>query len=450
MQQRRKSRLMMISTHGYVSSEPELGRPDTGGQVVYVLELAKCLAQFGYNVDIFTRRFEGQPATDTLNSRVRIIRIPCGGPDFIPKETLCNFIPEWARKAEQYIRDKKWNYSFVNSHYWDAGLAGELLANRLHIPHLHTPHSIGSWKRDNMNGDPAELEKTYNFQRRIRDERIIYHNCDKLIATTPQQRDILESPEYGVSREQIVVIPPGYDDRRFFPVSRATRNAIKEGLGWHGKTVLALGRMARNKGYDLLLQAMPIVLERVAESRLVLAAGSLSPTEEENAMAEELRQLASQLGISERVTFGDYITDDDLPDVYRAADVFCLSSRYEPFGMTAVEAMGCGTPTIITTEGGLWEQVVWGLDSLYANPNDPVAYGVAIATVLTHPQVASQLSRHGSQKARAKFTWNGVAQRILNLLDDVEITPQPNSAASENGRAKHKDSKVATCTPDIW
>ncbi|HMP07873.1 MAG TPA: glycosyltransferase, partial [Lacipirellulaceae bacterium] len=70
----------------------------------------------------------------------------------------------------------------------------------------------------------------------------------------------------------------------------------------------------------------------------------------------------------ERVMFRDYIADDDLADYYRAADVFCLCSRYEPFGMTAVEAMACGTPTVVTTEGGLWEHLTWGLEAIYANP----------------------------------------------------------------------------------
>jgi mannosylfructose-phosphate synthase len=423
MPRRRRHRLMMISTHGYVSSEPEFGRPDTGGQVVYVLELAKCLAHFGYHLDIFTRRFEGQPAIESVDSRVRIVRIPCGGDAFIPKEILCEFISEWVRNAERFIREKKLQYGFINSHYWDAGLAGELLAKRIGIAHLHTPHSIGTWKRDNMNGEPDYLEKTYNFQRRIRDERIIYHACDKVIATTPQQREILMDGEYGVPRDHIAVIPPGYDDRRFFPVSSASRRAIKESLGWEGKIILALGRMARNKGYDLLLRAMPTVFERFDDVKLVLAAGSQSPNESELKMLAELRSLAEELGIADRVIFGDYISDDELPDHYRGADLFCLSSRYEPFGMTVIEAMGCGTPTVITTEGGLCEQMLWGLESIYSNPNDSVGFGMAIATVLMYPSIGQQLAKHGSQKARSRFTWNGVAQQILNLLDDVEMLP---------------------------
>jgi mannosylfructose-phosphate synthase len=132
-----------------------------------------------------------------------------------------------------------------------------------------------------------------------------------------------------------------------------------------------------------------------------------------------LKDVAAELGIADRVLFGDYIPDEELPDYYRLADVFALSSRYEPFGMTAVEAMACGTPTVVTTEGGLWEQITWGLEAIYANPFDPEAFGHAVYSVLSHPQVTGQLAKYGSQKARAQFTWTGVAQQIVGLLQGL-------------------------------
>ena len=415
----------MISTHGYVAAEPEFGKPDTGGQVVYVLELSKCLARMGYAVDILTRRFEDQTFTEHVAERVRVLRFPCGGHEFIPKETLCESIPEWVQCVSRFIRDEQVNYAFINSHYWDAGLAGQALANRFNIPHFHTPHSIGAWKRDNMDGDPAELEQKYNFRLRIREEKVIYDECDLVIATTPMQREILESTDYDVPSQKIRVIPPGYDDRRFFPVSHATRRMLKQQLDLEGRIVLALGRIAKNKGYDLLLRAMPAVVQRVDSARLLLAVGSTEPSESELEQVAALKKLASELGIRNRVMFHNYISDDQLADYYRAADVFALCSRYEPFGMTAVESMACGTPTVITTEGGLWEQVVWGLEALYANPFDPDAYGHAIATVLKHPQIAAQLSKFGSQKSRARFTWTGIAQQLLSLLGTHSLSRIP-------------------------
>lgn len=436
-------RIMMISTHGYVAAEPELGKPDTGGQVVYVLELSKCLGRMGYEVDILTRQFEDLPAVEAVADRVRILRFPCGGNEFIAKERLCAHIPEWVEHAARFIKREKLTYSFIDSHYWDAGLAGQALANRLGIPHVHTPHSIGSWKRDSMNQDPEELERLYNFRQRIREEKVIYDECDGIIATTPQQRDILSNGDYDAPREKIRVVPPGYDDTRFFPVSRATRATLKGEHGFEGPIVLALGRMAHNKGYDLLIRAMTVVAQRIEHARLVLAIGSTDPSDREREQMSELQTLAAELKIADRVEFRDHIPDEGLADYYRMADVFALSSRYEPFGMTAVEAMACGTPTVITTEGGLWELVTWGLEAVYANPFDPEAFGHAICAVLQHPRIADQLARSGSQKARAWFTWTGVAQQILR---HVQSAPPRVDPSDSNDSPKSEDAWLdASC-----
>ncbi len=428
-----RKRIMMISTHGYVAAEPEFGKPDTGGQVVYVLELSKCLARMGYDVDVLTRQFEGQPAEEQIAPNVRLLRFPCGGPDFIDKETLCDAIPEWVENVGLYVNAHDLKYTFINSHYWDAGLAGQAIANRFDIPHFHTPHSIGAWKRDNMDGDPAENERKYNFRRRIREEKVVYDECDLVVATTVAQRDILSNGDYDTPREKIRVIPPGYDDRRFYPVSRATRAALKQELKLDGRIVLALGRVANNKGYDLLIRSMPPVFERIKDAKLLLAVGSTEPSESERKQVESYHQLAKELGIADRVIFHDYIPDELLAEFYRAADVFALSSRYEPFGMTAVEAMACGTPTVITTEGGLWEQLTWGLETIYANPFDPESFGHAIASILQHRPVFDQISKYGSQKARAKFTWTGIAQQLLGLLNQTPAAWRGEIATTEEG-----------------
>lgn len=438
--QQRVRRIMMISTHGYIAAEPELGKPDTGGQVVYVLELSKCLGRMGYQVDILTRQFEDQPREEPVSDRVKILRFPCGENDFIPKETLCRHLPEWVTNATHFVQTQGLRYSFINSHYWDAGLAGQALANRLGISHLHTPHSIGTWKQANMDGEAEELERKYNFRKRIREEKVIYDECDTLIATTSQQRDILKS-DYDAPHGKIDVIPPGYDDSRFYPVSNATRAAIKTELGLDGRIVLALGRMAHNKGYDLLLRSMSVVFDRVKDARLVLAIGSTEPTSREKEQIAELKHIASEMGIKDRVSFFDHIPDEKLPDLYRSADVFALSSRYEPFGMTAVESMACGTPTLVTTEGGLWEMVTWGLEAIYANPFDTEAYGHAICAILQRPQLADQLARFGSQKARAKFTWNGIAQQIIHTFHGLS----PTITASVPMMKSRSKSEVESC-----
>jgi mannosylfructose-phosphate synthase len=424
-------RIMMISTHGYVGPEVMFGKPDTGGQVVYVLELSKSLARLGYEVDILTRQFEDQPHEEQVAERCRVLRFPCGGGEFIAKELLWQHIPEWCQHVKRYVRHHNLEYDSIYSHYWDAGLAGLNLAAEWKCTHVHVPHSIGAWKRDNMDGDPAELERLYNFKTRIREEKIIYDECDLLVATTPQQKQLVSNGDYDTPTEKVHVIPPGYDDARFFPVSMASRAALKKDNGLNGRVVMALGRMAHNKGYDLLIRAMKVVFDRLEDVKLVLAVGSREPSDREREQVQDLKNLAKELGVLDRIIFHDYIEDDDLPDFYRMADVFALSSRYEPFGMTAIEAMACGTPTVVTTEGGLWDRLTYGVEALYANPFDPDAYGHALCSVLQHKRVHSMLAKFGSHRARASYTWMGIAQQIVRLADSVE--------RDENGRVMTKD-----------
>jgi mannosylfructose-phosphate synthase len=413
-------RIAMVSTHGYVAGRPCLGAADTGGQVVYVLELSKKLAQLGYRVDIWTRRFEDQPEIEIIGPQVRIIRVPCGGRNFIPKEFLCEYLQEWNDNAVRFIDEHHLKYEFINSHYWDGGLAGDHLSRALGVPHIHTPHSLGIWKRRQSEADSpgraaqARLDEEYNFTKRIAAELSLYVSADVIVATSPDQQGILVC-DYKVPAEKCRVIPPGYDDTRFFPVSDSTREAIRKRLGFDTPVVQAIGRLADNKGYELLIKAFAVVAQRIPEARLQLAIGGKSLTPQETAIFVQLRTLVSELDLTRKVIFGSFIPDEQLADHYRAADVFVLSSRYEPFGMTAVEAMACGTPTVLTVHGGLYHAVTFGEHGLYADPCDPEDLGITILKALKDSRLRSQLSRMGAEKARSLFTWSGVAQQFVVL-----------------------------------
>lgn len=413
-----RPRIAMVSTHGYVAATPPLGAADTGGQVVYVLELSKKLAELGYAVDIWTRRFEDQPAAEEVAPNVQILRMACGGSDFIPKEYLHRHLPEWIGEALRYVYANGLDYEFINSHYWDAGAAGDQMAAALGVPHIFTPHSLGVWKQQRMEqdypGDSEHFEERYNFAERIAYEKAIMAGSRLVIATSPVQLDLLRS-EYGVAASAIEMIPPGYDDNRFFPVSAATRESIRQRLGFSGSVVLALGRLAPNKGYDLLIRAFAVVASRVDDAVLHLAVGGETSSSGERKLLAELRTIARQLRIDDRVHFGNFIADEDLADHYRAADLFVLSSRYEPFGMTAVEAMACGTPTVLTVHGGLWQAMTFGRHSLFADPFDPLDLGIMMTKPLRLERLRNRLSQMGASRARELFTWTGIATKLVSV-----------------------------------
>jgi len=413
-------RIALVSTHGYVAAQPPLGAADTGGQVVYVLELAKKLAQLGHKVDIFTRRFEEQPEIDAVDENVRVVRIACGGRDFIAKEYLHRHLTEWNEKALRWIKREGLSYLFINSHYWDAGVAGQRLSEALRVPHIHTPHSLGIWKKRQMETDYPEradrFEQEFNFKERIQHELIVYRSCQLVVATTPIQLDML-TEDYGLPRNHVHMIPPGYDDNRFYPVSESSRQMVRQRFGFEGKTVLALGRLATNKGYDLLIDGFSVLAERVPDARLRLALGGENMDAQEETILAQLKQQVADLGLTEKVEFSGFIPDDDLPDMYRAADLFVLSSRYEPFGMTAIEAMASGTPTIVTIHGGLFRAVSYGRHALFADPFDRYDLGITVMKPFKHPRLYGRLSRMGAHKARSLFTWTGIAQQLVALVE---------------------------------
>ncbi len=410
--------ILMLSLHGYVAAEAELGKPDTGGQVVFVLELAKRFSRLGYKVDVVTRKFDRQARVENINDSLRIWRIPFGGKNFIRKEDMHDNIGDFITNFLSAVRSQGIRYDVVNSHYWDAGWAGQKIAEELRIPHIHTPHSLGWWKREGMDGDPQELEQKYRLRDRIQKEFLTYRSCDHIIATTLEQYDILLA-QYDLTEKNITIIPPGVDENRFVPVRKSQRLEIRERLGVSAGTIYAVGRMATNKGYDLLIQALGTTLKLVPEVELLLAAGG-EDSERDREKLAELKKLAQEIGVFERVKWCQYIPDVEMADYYQAVSVFALSSRYEPFGMTAIEAMACGTPTVITVHGGLRDLIEFGSHALFADPQLPEEFGVMLSMPLRYPSLAEELSNEGSRFARRSFGWTGIAKRTLAVFDQYK------------------------------
>jgi mannosylfructose-phosphate synthase len=407
----------MLSLHGYVAAEPELGKPDTGGQVVYVLELANRFSRLGVKVDLVTRGFEGQPEYDMVNENFRVWRIPFGGEKFIRKEDMHDHLGKFVTNFLSLMRNKGISYDIVYSHYWDAGWAGQKIAEEISVPHVHTPHSLGWWKKHNMGQqmDEETMEKEYRFEERIQKEFFVFQMCNHVIATTDPQFELL-THQYDVLPRRITVIPPGMDENRFSPVRLEDKRKIQEKLGFGKNDVLVVGRMAENKGHDLLIRSMPVLLKLVPEARLVAAIGSEDSQQDIDGV-DKLKELAKELHVEDHILWKPYIPDEQLADHYRAAAIFALASRYEPFGMVAIEAMACGTPAVVTVHGGLKDLIDFGNQALFADPNRPEEYGTMLAMPMLYENLALEISVEGARFARKMFGWTGIAKRILTIFD---------------------------------
>ncbi|SDR77023.1 mannosylfructose-phosphate synthase [Polaribacter sp. KT25b] len=407
--------ILMISLHGYVGAHAELGKPDTGGQVVYVLELAERFSRLGKRVDLVTRQFEDQPEYDEVNENYNVWRIPFGGKKFIRKEDMHDHLKKFVTNTLAAIKKENKKYDVVYSHYWDAGWAGQKIAEELGICHVHTPHSLGWWKQHSMGSDmdEKEMEKTYRFKERIRKEYFVYQMCNYVIATTLPQVELLIE-QYDVLSKNCSMIPPGIDENRFFPVPSKENDKIRLKYDIKPTDILALGRMAHNKGYDLLINALPTVFNLCPEARLVACIGGDSQQDKDG--IEKLKELASELGVMDKIKWKTYIEDEDLANVYRSASVFAMPSRYEPFGMVAIEAMACGTPSVITVHGGLCDLIDFGNQGLFADPHRPAEFGAMMAMPLLYPKLRNEMSVEGARFARRNFGWTGIAKRMLSIF----------------------------------
>ncbi|SEQ85735.1 mannosylfructose-phosphate synthase [Hyunsoonleella jejuensis] len=407
--------ILMISLHGYVAASPELGKPDTGGQVVYVLELAERFSRLGRRVDLLTRQFEDQPEYDHVNENYNIWRIPFGGKEFIRKEDMHDYLKKFVTNTLAAIKKENKKYDIVYSHYWDAGWAGQKIAEELGISHVHTPHSLGWWKQHTMGSDmdEKEMEKTYRFKERIQKEYFVFQMCNHVIATTIPQVDLL-TQQYDLLPRNCTMIPPGIDENRFYPVPSKENDKIRAKYDIHPTDILALGRMAHNKGYDLLIKALPTVFELVPEARLVAAVGGDSAQDKQG--IKKLKTLANKLGVNDKIKWKNYIADEDLANVYRSANIFAMPSRYEPFGMVAIEAMACGTPSVITVHGGLNDLIDFGNQALFADPHRPIEFGAMMSMPLLYPNLRNELSVEGARFARRNFGWTGIAKRMLKVF----------------------------------
>lgn len=406
-------RTLMLSLHGYVGAEVELGKPDTGGQVVFVLELARKFAEMGQIVDVVTRRFEGQPEVDDLGSGARVVRVPFGGDDFIRKEDMHDHLEEFVGR---FLAGNGQGYDVVSSHYWDAGWAGQRVAEELGIPHIHTPHSLGAWKKADMKGDTQQIESDYRFEERIRKEFLIYRQADMIIATSPQQVEQLEA-DYEVPQRHVTMIPPGVDEDRYTPVSADEIATNRRRLGMREHDVYTIGRAAANKGYDLLIRAVPHLVELIPDARLQLAVGADSASDRRK--VEKWKALSEELGVADRIVWRGYVPDDEMADLYRAAAVFALPSRYEPFGMTAIEAMACGTPTVVTVHGGLEEMTDFGTQALFADPHRPEEFAVMLSMPMQYERLRERLSVDGARYARRHFGWRSIARRTARVMREA-------------------------------
>jgi D-inositol-3-phosphate glycosyltransferase len=403
-------RIALISEHA--SPFSILGGADGGGQNVYVSQLAKHLAKLGYQVDIFTRRDHPLlPEVAEWAEQVRIVHVPAGPAMQIRKEDLLPYMDEFTACVLRYCEQQP--YDLIHANFWMSGLVAANVKREVGIPFVITFHALGRVRRFYQGQADEFPDERFAIEDRIVQE------ADHIIAECPQD-EIDLTDLYNADRSKITLIPCGFDSVEFSPLDKTLARIA---LGWlpDDRIILQLGRMVPRKGVDTAIRGFAQLVNQFnIAARLVVVGGeSDQPDPQKSPELGRLQAIAQETGVSDRVLFVGRKGREVLRYYYSAADVFVTTPWYEPFGITPIEAMACGTPVIGSNVGGIKFTVKDGETGYLVPPNDAGAIAQRIAHLYEHPELLERLSRQAIARANELFTWQGVTNAVANVYETI-------------------------------
>jgi D-inositol-3-phosphate glycosyltransferase len=217
----------------------------------------------------------------------------------------------------------------------------------------------------------------------------------------------------------VQVVSPGVDLYKFTPADgkRAARERL--GVAAAANVITFVGRIQPHKGPELLIRATSEMLLHSPTLRSGLVVNIVGGSSGANTSeVERLKELVGWLGIADVVKFAEPVSRNDLPDWYRSADLVCVPSYSESFGLVALEAQACGTPVVATAVGGLRTAVADGISGVLVDGHDPRAWSSVLARLMHEPQRRVLLSM-GAVEHASHFGWDATARGTLDIYDNV-------------------------------
>jgi D-inositol-3-phosphate glycosyltransferase len=277
-------------------------------------------------------------------------------------------------------------------------------------------HTLGVMKQRVARGfDESEGEY------RLKGEREVLDMADRIVAATPAELAQLQWL-YQADTSKVVVIPPGVDDSRFYPIPD---DEAKEFIGVPpcDRMLLFVGRIEPLKGIDTLIRAIAIMKERMVLEEIpicltVIGGDPGADSEDAHDEMDRLRSLREQHGVDDLIAFLGRRSQDTLPYYYSAAEAVVVPSYYESFGMVALEAMACGTPVVASEVGGLAFLVQDGKTGFTVPVDEPQALAEHLMALMNDPSLRRKMGQEAAAFAK-NYRWEKIAVRIVELYREV-------------------------------
>jgi glycogen synthase len=384
-----------------------------GGIARHVEEIAWALAAQDVDVHVVTCEFPGAPMEEVYNG-VHIHRVT-------PYTPTDNFI-HWVHQLNAAMRDRadallrEWtsgktplkkraakNGIVLHAHDWLAHFSAVALKNEFKVPLVATIHATEYGRNNGIHSEISRYINSIEWQLAYEAWRVVV--CSEFMKG--EVAHALQTPW-----DKMDVIFNGVHAEKFqFDFSPDEAAAFRANYcAPEERLIFFVGRMVREKGAHILVEALPKVRAQYHDAKLIIVGGGYR---------DHLVQLAKDVGMERHVYFTGFVPDETLLRLYNVIDVACFPSLYEPFGIVALEAMAAGVPVVVSNAGGLKEVVDHDVTGTVtqAGSSDSLAWG--ITRVLKGPDNASRMAENAKLKVKGVFNWDLIAAQTRQVYERV-------------------------------
>lgn len=376
--------------------------PNKVGGIASVLEnLSRSQLKCGITPIVVTCTFDGNEGYENLNG-VHVYRFNA---DHIPAEDF----PSWTlgmnllmQKAACDVINNEKGVDLIHAHDWLVAMPAISLKHLYRIPLVSTMHALESGRYGGIRGDRQELIHSLEGRLSFESWRVI---CNSEF----MKRSV--SGAFSIPWEKIDVVPNGVSASDM--AVNADLSKIKERFAMpHERIITYIGRHVWEKGVDVLVGAVPKVLSVHPDAKFVIAGMGY--------MKERCEGIAYNMGVAHKVFFPGFVDDKtEKAELLHISSVFVVPSRYEPFGITPLEAMACNVPVVVSNTGGLSEIVEHEKNGLKVYPDNSDSIADGINRILGDKGLADHLVSNAREIIEKVYNWDIIAEKTKSVYGRV-------------------------------
>ena len=334
-------------------------------------------------------------------------------------------------KANEII-NKNDKFDVIHAHDWLVAYSAKSIKESYNIPLISTIHATESGRNSGIHDET---------QRYINDSEwmITYESSEVIVNSNYMKNEVQRL--FGLPYDKINVIPNGVNLQLFSNVN-VDYDFRRQYAMDNEKIILYVGRLVYEKGIQNLIAAMPKILDRYHDSKLIICG--------RGGMIDDLREQVKYLGIDNKVYFAGYCDSKKMQKMYKCADVAVFPSTYEPFGIVAIESMLSGTPTIVSDVGGLNEIVEHGVTGMKSYAGNANSIADSVLALLFDPKLCANISQNAIKKVKENYNWAKITDNTYYVYQlAIGKTVQEKEAAMELQLSANKTGKVKTIQKEL-